>query len=624
MARADKTMLLGVQYRALKLERSGFNKEKRTVDVILSTEAPVSRFFGEEILDHSPSSVDMEFFRSGGAALLEHDTNQRVGIVEDASITADRSIKATIRFAKTPAGEQAMAEIDDTTLRWVSVGYRVNKFQVDEKTDEYRAIRWQPLECSFVAIPADPNAKVLRSSNDENEVTLMFKRSINHDLDLTGSGGGGGAGASPAAPNVQPAHEDFSRIVNEATEMLSIAAHFQREYPEVSEMVQKAIKDKTGLVKFQRAVMDLISTKQPNPAPATGDPGQRNGNNLLRASTGTRFINSPSYKNALKENTQEARRRIAVDFGGDYRFRVVDQDLYTREFNATTESISGTSGANIAVVPGVPGLLQQQPLYIADLFAQGTTQGDTIRYIQEDTYTNAATRVAEGGSKPAATLDVSIVNATVQKTAVYTKVTDEMLSDFEQMSAFVNQRLGYMVQALEDQQLLTGSGSSQIKGVLNFTGLQTVSGATAPIDALLKAIEYVRGANSAGFAQPDALVMNTKDWLNVRLTKDANGQYLLGGPGYAPYGVGGYSNVAMAWGLPVVSTTSLSQGTALAGAFRSAAQIFRRVGLRIDTTNNDQDDFIKNLITVRAEQRMALCVYQPNRFCSVTAIPLPS
>jgi HK97 family phage major capsid protein len=303
-----------------------------------------------------------------------------------------------------------------------------------------------------------------------------------------------------------------------------------------------------------------------------------------------------------------------------YSFRQDHEMMVRTTFSASNQSISGTSGANIQQLPGV-NVLNQQPLYVSDLFSQGTTSGDIVRFIIEDTFTNAATRVAEGSAKPEATLDVSIANATVEKTATWLKVTEEMLEDFEQMQSFINGRLAYMVQALEDTQLLTGSGSSQIKGVLNWSGIQNVSGAIGTIDSLCKAVDYVRGANGVGFANPTAIIMHPLDWLNVRLSKDSNGQYLLGGPTFGSYGVGGYSNVAMAWGLPVVATTSITRGTALTGDFRMGAQIFRRKGLTLATTNSDNNDFQLNLITIRAEQRMTLAVYQPNRFCSITGIP---
>jgi HK97 family phage major capsid protein len=109
--------------------------------------------------------------------------------------------------------------------------------------------------------------------------------------------------------------------------------------------------------------------------------------------------------------------------------------------------------------------------------------------------------------------------------------------------------------------------------------------------------------------------------MNLRLSKDSNGQYSSGGPFLGQYGVGGFTNVGMIWGLRAVVTVSIAQGTALVGAFKYGGQIFRRQGLTLETTNTDQDDFIKNLHTIRAEERLALAVFKPAAFCSVTNIP---
>jgi HK97 family phage major capsid protein/HK97 family phage prohead protease len=618
MAAQSEKLKLGILQRSFALTRNTFDKEKRTVRVKFSSEAPVKRWFGDEILDHSAASVDLSRMKAGAAVLMEHDTNQRCGITESAELMPDKTGEAVVRFARTPMGDQCMAEVEDSTLRWLSVGYRVNKFLVDEETEQYRAVSWEPLEVSFVAIPADPSARVMRNQTQvENEPEIMFinKRSI--QLDAAPAVGGGG----PAIVT----KEDFSRQLDEAQEIFAVTMQFQRTHPAIIEEGKKAIKDKTPLADFMRKAMEIISTKPVEVLNAGGFAEAEKPKHRGDLTIGQRLVASEGYRAAVKAaktGSKNALRGISLSMQDEYQFKPLSYAESIRAtFSATTEGISGTSGVNIQAVQGVPGILDQQPLYISQLFSQGATGADTIRYIIEDAYTNAATRVAEGGTKPAATLDVSVVNATVEKTAVTVKVTDEMLSDFQQMQSFVNNRLGYMVQALEDQQLLTGTGSSQIKGVLNFSGLQTLSGAVNPIDALAKAIEYVRGANGSGFAQPDAIVMHPLDWLNVKLTKDSNGQYLFGGPGYAPYGTGGYSNVSNAWGLPVVSTTSMTRGTALVGAFRMAAQIWRRQGLTIETTNSNEDDFLKNLVAVRAEQRMGLTVYQPNKFCTVTSIP---
>lgn len=597
--------------RSFELDRANFDKEKRTVRVQFSSEATVNRWFGKEILDHSPRSVDLTRIKAGAAVLCEHDTAMRCGITEGGEITDKRTGEAVVRFAKTPLGDSVMAEVEDGTLRWLSVGYRVDKFEVDEDEEEYRAVRWTPLEVSFVGIPADPSARVLRSNQIETETELMITRS--HPLHEKA----GEPGGAPGAPAIVT-KEDFSRMVDEAREICALGLHWQRTHPAVTELVDKSLKDKTPLVDFQRKLMEVIKTpaREDISAPAIGDgaAAQHRG----QQSFGRRFVESKSYKEKIARRDFKG---ISVDLPDEFQFRTDNSILTRATFNATTEGVAGTSGANIDAKKEF-NLLNQQPLYIADLFAQGATTGDLIRYIRESTYTNAATAVLEGGAKPAGTLDLGIVNATVRKVAVYQDVTEEMLSDFQQSASFVNGRLAYMVQAREDQHLLTGlDASDQIVGILNTGGIQTLSGAANTIDQLLRAKAYVEGSNGSGFATPDAFVLNPLDWLNVRLTKDANGQYLFGGPGYAPYGVGGFSNVGSMWGLPVVTTVSMTQGTALVGAFKMGAQIFRRQGLTMKTTDSHSSNFTSNIITILAEQRLALAVYQPNRFCAITAIP---
>jgi HK97 family phage major capsid protein len=258
---------------------------------------------------------------------------------------------------------------------------------------------------------------------------------------------------------------------------------------------------------------------------------------------------------------------------------------------------------------------------IAQLFAQGTTNAATIRVTQEVTHTQAATAVAEEGQKPEASFDLVETDFGVKKIAVIGRVSDEMFADFPQVQAYVNSRLIYMVGSLEDNHLLNGDGTSnKITGILSTSGIQTVAaGASSTvIDAIYKALTKV---SSVGFFQPDYIVVNHTDWQNIKLSKDSNGQYYAGGPFSGAYGVGGYTVAGMLWGLPVIATNAISQGTALVGAFQLGAQLFRREGIRLDTTNSDASDFQYNRIAIRVEERLALAVYRPLAFCTITGIP---
>lgn len=625
MASANKKLLVPILYRSFEVAREesgsirGLNKEKRTIRVQFSSEAPVKRWFGEEILDHDSKSVDMSRIKSGAAVLCEHDTKMRCGITEGGDITEKRTGEAEVRFARTPLGDQVMAEVEDGTLKWLSVGYRVDKFEVDEDEEEYRAIRWTPLEVSFVSIPADPSARVLRNEPTNAPIMLIRSKRL-HDPDPDGHRSGGGGKADLAEPEldadgnpIDP--ETAARVRAEAEqgeirEVFALGHKWQKEYPGAVDEAEKLVKGGKRMLEQMRGwVMSKMQEKPP-----------RSFVNVIKDKDGTQrgltlgeaFCRTESYQKFGSKKGD--RRTITCEIPDRLSF------AQRTTFSATTESLT-----SIQKLPGVPGILDQQPLAIADLFAQGQTGNTTVRYIQEDSYTNAATAVAEGAAKPEATLNVSEVDATVRKIAVYTKVTDEMLADFDQMSSYINGRLGYMVQALEDNHLLNGTGNTnQIKGVLNFTGIQTVSGAASAIEGILRAIAYVRGANGAGFGEPDAIIVNPLDWMNIKLQKDLNGQFYGGGPFSGIYGQGGYSNVYNMWGLPCVVTTSIAQGTALVGQFRMGAQIFRRMGLSIESTNSNEDDFKNNLVMIRAEERLTLAVYQPNKFCTVTGIVNPA
>jgi len=143
---------------------------------------------------------------------------------------------------------------------------------------------------------------------------------------------------------------------------------------------------------------------------------------------------------------------------------------------------------------------------------------------------------------------------------------------------------------------------------VGLTAVKIMEGIFAQITAL----------RSVSFVEPDAIVINPVDWATIRLGKDTAGQYFAGGPFTGAYGNAGPSNVASLWGVKTVITTAIAQGTAFVGGFQECAQIFRRNGIVLDMTNSNNDDFEKDLITLKAEERLALAVYRPAGFGTVT------
>lgn len=271
------------------------------------------------------------------------------------------------------------------------------------------------------------------------------------------------------------------------------------------------------------------------------------------------------------------------------------------------------SGAGLTQYHRPPGivLLQQQKLTIQDLLAKGQTEANTIRYVRETAFTNAATTVAEGATKPEATFATAEVDAPVRKIAVTAKVTEELFADFPAMRDYIDQRLPFMVQLTEENQLLTGSGvSPQITGILNVSGIQTqATGADTNPDAIYKGIVKVR---TVGFFEPDGVVIHPNNWTPIRLLKTTTGEYVWGPPSTP--------GPEMIWGLPTDVTVNITANTALVGAYQLGAQVFYREGLRMEATNSNEDDFKKNLVAIRVEQREALAVYRPLAFCTVTGL----
>lgn len=277
-------------------------------------------------------------------------------------------------------------------------------------------------------------------------------------------------------------------------------------------------------------------------------------------------------------------------------------------------------------LPGITNVLFQR-LTVADLIPSGQASGNSIIYMKESSVTNAAAAVAEGAAKPASDLNYTQTTETFHKIANYLKIVDEMLQDVPYVQSQVSGRLVYFVQQTEEAQLLSGAGTgANVTGILNRSGLTAAQAKSTDTnaDAIFKEITKIR---STAFVDPSAIVLNPTDWQLLRLAKDSQGQYYAGGPFTGAYGnamsVNDRGNLAageMLWGLPVVVTTAISAGTALVGAFNTCAQVFRKGGITVEMTNSDQDDFIKNLVTIRAEERLALAVYRPAGFGTVTGI----
>ncbi|BBM66349.1 hypothetical protein VA249_29950 [Vibrio alfacsensis] len=145
----------------------GIDEDKRTVEVSFSSEIEVTRWFGIEILDHSPGAVRLERLNDGGAVLMDHNRSDQVGVVEIAQIAPDRKGRATLRFGRSERATDIFNDIVDGIRKKVSVHYKIYAYELREgengQPDTIRVTDWEPTEISIVAVPADASVGVGRS-----------------------------------------------------------------------------------------------------------------------------------------------------------------------------------------------------------------------------------------------------------------------------------------------------------------------------------------------------------------------------------------------------------------------------------------------------------------------------
>jgi HK97 family phage major capsid protein len=316
-------------------------------------------------------------------------------------------------------------------------------------------------------------------------------------------------------------------------------------------------------------------------------------------SLGQQFIADPQYRAWIKAEGHRQKGTLSPGV----------------ELQATTLDTSSGSGGPLILPDNRTGLVELlfKRLVIADLIAPGTTDSNSIAYMKEKTFTNAADTVAEGGLKPESTLVFEAATSAVRKIAHWIPVTEEMLEDFKQTASIIDSRLRLGLDLKEEDQLLNGTGiAPNILGLNALTGLSTavVRGADSNMDAIFKQITAI---STTVFVMPDGIVMNPINWQTIQLLKNAAGNYMGSGP-WAP------AQSPTLWGLPVAVTPSEVANSALVGAFRSSAQIFRKGGVRVESSNSHASFFVNNLVAIRAEERLALAVYREAAFGKVTGL----
>lgn len=290
------------------------------------------------------------------------------------------------------------------------------------------------------------------------------------------------------------------------------------------------------------------------------------------------------------------------------------------EFKAATDPFLVGSNGQTQYGRVVPTPLRR--LTIADLCSQGTLSATSLTYWTQGTVTGSPAAVAENQLKPSINFGWTPVTEALSKVAAVTKVSDESVQDTDYIVSVINSQLVGRLLVTEEDQILNGTGTApQLRGLLSRSGIQTNGAGTdlkaGNLDKVFHAMTLV--ATGPALMPADGVVINPIDYEAMRLSKDSNQQYYAGGPFTGAYGEpGGLQTNPGIWGINTVVTPAIAQGTVLVGAFQAAAQLFRKGGLRVESTNSDQDDFVNNRVAFRAEERLLLAVYYSSAFAKIT------
>jgi HK97 family phage major capsid protein len=292
---------------------------------------------------------------------------------------------------------------------------------------------------------------------------------------------------------------------------------------------------------------------------------------------------------------------------------------------------SGALSADMVRPQVVPGIFRGEDLQgtLRDVLINGTTDSDAIIYIRELLFTNAAAGVAEAtattggtGLKPESALTFEQATAPVVTIAHWIPITRQAIEDAGQLQTYVEQRLLDGLRLEESDQLLNGAGTPNLDGLLTITGTQTLDATyfgTTPVadegtpnenfNRILRARTLVR---TVGRARANFVVLNPADMEEFLAATDANQQYM----GAGPFSAGG--PIGTLWGLRVVEDENIAANTALVGDGRMAAVWDRmQAQILIDTID---DQFVRNMMTILAEERIALTVFRPAAFAEVTLV----
>ncbi len=326
--------------------------------------------------------------------------------------------------------------------------------------------------------------------------------------------------------------------------------------------------------------------------------------------------NTPVFKGAAQqmgEKLNEKAEALKKYKEGNGKGFTIEIDTKAVGTMASATSLTGNYFVSPQVVPGVIAQPYEE-VHMRNLLPVGATDSNVIRYVRDNGGEGGPGMVAEGATKPQIDRDLAIIDSNVRKIATYFRIPEEMIDDIPYLQSFLTQIGLEELMSVEDAQIIYGDGTGQNLSGLYTNGTAFDSAASAVtsanrFDALRAARKQIRLQKLGG---PLVAVVSPDDYFIMTSTKDTTNNYLFlgGGNGIALANPGTTNGDLNIGGIRVVEHTEMNTGEFLVFQPRAAA-IFDRTGTSVRLYDQDQDNAIKNLITIVIEKRLALAIYRP-------------
>ena len=523
---ADRVAPAELSHRAADMKTGAIDEETRRVKIAVSSETPVERNFGKEILDHTESSVDLSFAKSGRMPLLlDHDPKQTIGVVEDVTLdSSSRVLRATVRFGKNGMAKEMFDDVTDGIRSNISVGYQVNKMQ-KEDADSYRVNSWRVMEVSLVSIPADENVGIGRSKDAITETKteiIEIKETEMSEIDK-----------DVVAAEARSARD------KEVAAIIELGAKHQR-----SDLAAKAVAEHKDLGEFRGELLDVIGDKPLETNEVGLTKKEVREFSVLRA---IRAMANPGDRQAQEEASFErevseaAQRATGRSARGIMLPTEVLRSWAQRDINTSDDS--GLIAEDFRGGDFIDVLRNASSVMAAGATMLNGLQG-SVAIPKKSAASSAGWIATEGGASAESEPTFGQVTMTPRVVGANTQITRLMMQQSSlDIENLIRNDLAQGIALAIDAGALAGSGSSgQPTGIKNTTGINAptdfaaanptfaevvaMETAVAEDNALLGNLAYILPASMYG-----ALKTTTKD--------SGSGQFVVGPDGQ----INGYNAV---------------------------------------------------------------------------------